>query len=684
MQAFPKAFQEIVRSNRRLVIPRYQRHYRWGPRQYAALVTDILDQYRLLRSYQGLNEDEQNQLVGNHYMGAVVLRATDEGADDWDVIDGQQRLTTVSLLLAAVRDALLPIAGSDARSMSEAERTEVLEFRKNFNNLYFITPPTRPGAQALPRLVPQRRDEVAYNAIVNWNDPTLSLSTAGLGLSEPTNTLPAYAYFKKVLRLTPEKASGDKDFAPYEDLFPLDAELIQSIAAARLLFIEVRTSSVDDANAIFESLNFKVVPLGPVDLLKNYLFMLLRRDEDRLLQEWWQPSVARLGGEVPLGDFILSDMVAAGHGVSRSKLYESKQGQLRRISAKGGREALWTELTRMRASISRFLEATTPEQNVTEPSVRGALRAVHAARGYTSVPFLMFILEQAERERAGTDEIVHAIRLVESYLMRRFICGLDSHNLNSYFSSMLVKVFGKDRKIYADMPLLDRVAAALDSSSSGDDWPSDAQLRQSILTGRFYNQGIPSQRTLVFKRLDQEFGQRLSINYEESSLELEHVFPQSPDSGGYWESVAASDGHTFADFQQRYLDGLANIIPLLKSENGKASNKPFAHKLKVYGDSSILLTKDIASTYSTVDVWGQAQLFDRAARLAAKASKVWPKPIVRISAGPTTPPPEEEIDEGDVEPLVNDTLPEDALEPALDVEASAQLHTPGETELDVN
>lgn len=628
MLAYSSTFPEMVRANRRLVIPLYQRHYRWGPKQFASLADDILRQYRAVKKHQGLSEEERSRLIGAHYMGAVVLSESQETADEWDVIDGQQRLTTVSLLLAALRDVQLPLARPGRRrGNDDAEQGELRELRKNYNSTYFVTAPTRPGASSTPRLIPQKRDEVPFNQVLNWADPSITLTASGLGLSEPSNVLPAYAYFKRLLKTTAERASSDSALSAHADLFPLDLELVREVVTTRLKFIEVRTTTVDDANAIFESLNYKVVALDAIDLLKNYMFMLLRSEATRLLDDWWNPSVARVGGEEKqLGNFVLNDLVSRGRSTSSRALYETKQAELREIFASGGKEALWGELTRLRVSMDRYLIASDPATHCTNPVLKRALIDIHEARGATAVPLLMYIMEAAQADEVEEAELLRSLRLVESYLIRRFITGLDGHNLNSYFSSMLSRAFGKDADFYQRLTLEERVAAILDSS--GKDWPTDATLSEAILLGQFYGRGEPSQRMLTLKRLDQQGGQRLEIVYSESAIELEHILPQgaSAELTGYWQRAATDARMSIDELQRRYLDSLANIVPLVSSENRALGNKPFPTKAAVYGESSLKLTASVADAFGQAGLWGEDQLKARAAALASLAVAAWPKP----------------------------------------------------------
>jgi hypothetical protein len=596
-------------------------------------------------------------------MGAVVLRQSEENSDEWDVIDGQQRLTTVTLLLAALRDVTLPIVKPGRKPAAGAGvDPEIAELRKNFNGNYFVTPPTRPGARARPRIIPQQRDAIPFNAVLNWSNPEVRLNAKDLGLLEPSNVLPAYNYFKRLLRLTPDQAARDDALAPHQDLFPLDVELVKQIAVGRLLFIEVRTTSIDDANAIFESLNFKVVPLGAVDLLKNYLFMLLRNDADRLLNEWWNPSVQRLGSEKALADFILADLVSRGQATSRNSLYEAKQSELRTVSAKLGSDGLWEELARLRTSVGTFLEASDPATHCKRPKVREALISIHDAQGATAVPLLMSILRDAEAVSAPEDEICAALRLVESYLVRRFLVGYDAHNLNSYFSSMLSRAFGKDASRYAALSLVDRVAAMLDSAA--ENWPRDDRLRESILLGDFYR-GETAQRMLVFKRLDREHGQKLEVSYSESAIEVEHIFPRGAEAeqSGYWMDSAQQADMSVQEFQRRYLHALANLTPLLKKENGSAGNSPFSAKRDIYGLSSLVMTRVIADQFPASQGWSEVQLRQRADALTKHAVSAWPRPDARLSTDVESVPElaaDEDLVPGQDE-LVEDTLNDEGV-----------------------
>ncbi len=494
MQARQAQLSEILNQQRTLAVPVYQRHFRWDRRQLKVLWLDILAQYKRLLEFEEVDEKHKAALyksVGNHYMGTVVLAKRSQSETSYDVIDGQQRLTSLSLLLCAIREAWYPIKhGGQGRHRDAGDSAAILQLRATFNSSNLAIPSDEIGGLSVPRFRPHLRDRIAYDACVLYEGKK-KLTSADLGLSQDTLVLNAFSFFLTQLKLDGEQAAGDPELSAFAECFPLRAKLLRDVVSTRLRFVEVITDDVDDANAIFESLNAKGRSLEQIDLLKNYLFLLLH-DDDRVLQQFWTPLTDALGGEDEVGRYLWADLVSRGVSASQSKLYPTKQQELRSISVTG-LEAVFDELTRLRAEAKHYLMVKDPSSHVSDPGLREALLDLQRAGGATALPLVLYLLRFGKRK--GADAAAQAECRSPHRVLRRSTVPY-GHG-RSQLEQLLQRDAGQSAREREELALetgddvVTRIGRILDAVPAN--WPSDDRL----LGGTSYHAFLQAWRFLL-------------------------------------------------------------------------------------------------------------------------------------------------------------------------------------------
>jgi uncharacterized protein with ParB-like and HNH nuclease domain len=253
VQVRTATLKSLVQGEKQFRVPIWQRQYTWRSVQHEQLWSDLVEQYRYLRSGQ--------PPASGHFLGSFVLSPKDptaSGVSYFLVIDGQQRLTTLMLLLCALRDRA---AATDPQAV---ERYDEVYLINKFHQ-----------GEARLRLLPTAEDRQPFR---RWlaREPD---NGAGDDISR------AYRFFAARLD------------EPGDDTQPLDLDVLTRVVVERLEIVELTTQSGDNAHRIFQSLNGTGVPLNQADLLRNYLFMLLPSRAGQVYESVWRPMEELIGVE---------------------------------------------------------------------------------------------------------------------------------------------------------------------------------------------------------------------------------------------------------------------------------------------------------------------------------------------------------------------------------------------------
>ena len=377
MKATETTFQRLVEGERQFVVPLYQRPYSWTESQLAQLWSDIVEQ---------ADEDLLADASSTHFLGAVVLAAAEGmaagGLLRWMIVDGQQRLTTLMLLLAAIRDH---IAQESARDY------------ERLNEQYLINK-WQTGDGHL-RLLPTQADRKAFAAVIRATPEAGGGDTVGS----------AYRFFRKSLTEADDPAD------------PHDIARIELVVRERLALVEISTQPGDNVYRIFESLNNTGLGLTQADLVRNYVFMLLPKTGEKVYESSWLPMQRTLSsGELELLMYL--DLVMRGEErVRRDDLYRSHQKRLEQLKGDEQRVADYVSELAERANLLAQILGLSPASDTLSLTTRQALGRLRKWGAQATYPALMVLLERHAAGTAPEENLLLALRYVESFLVRRMV-----------------------------------------------------------------------------------------------------------------------------------------------------------------------------------------------------------------------------------------------------------------------
>ncbi|MFP8905847.1 GmrSD restriction endonuclease domain-containing protein [Streptomyces atacamensis] len=567
MQAKETLFVGLVQGRtQQFQVPLYQRTYSWTEKQLAQLWRDIVEQAELL---------EEGDSASKHFLGSVVLAPSPQNEATfprWLVVDGQQRLTTLCLALAAIRDH---IAGTQP---DEAER---------INEDYLIN--KRKKGEDHFRLLPTQADRPQFAAHIHG---TQAEHAAGDRIAA------AYSFFRRKLVEAADPAAS-------QDVFRIEQAI-----TSRLTLVSVTADHGDNVHRIFESLNNTGLKLSQADLLRNYLFMRLPERGEHVYETHWLPLQESLSND-ELEQLMWLQLVLDGDDrVRRQDLYAAQQKRFENEKAGEAEiEAYIRELHRRSAHFRRLIH---PGEE-TDASVRAHLRRLEAWQAVVTYPALMLLLDRRERGEIDSAETARAMSYVESFLVRRMICRVPTNNLNRIFQSV-------PAQLPLDLPVADGLHQLL--SAENRFWPDDDELRGKIRTAPFYQYGRWDQRKLVLQRLEESYEHPEPVDFAAAQLTIEHVMPQSP--GDEWLRMLADDGadeESPEELHARLHHTLGNLT--LTAVNAELSNRPFERKQDLLRGSHLEMNRRIAATGR----WGAKEILARADELAERAIALWPAPL---------------------------------------------------------
>ena len=465
MEANKRRYAELVGGSVQFVIPVFQRDYNWAEEQCEQLWNDI--------------QQIGRRSEGDHFFGPLVYISTKgHGAafTRWLLIDGQQRMTTVSLLMAALRDHLAkqsPCNGGTGPAKIEHD---------------FLINTFESDGQRRKLVLRERDDETLRWLVGDAEEPTAS--------ARSTTVVQNYELFRS-------KLQGSDD--------------IDTILAGvgRLAVVDVRLEQgTDDPQQIFESLNSTGLDLKQGDLVRNYVLMGLEEAEQtRLYRQYWQKIERLYTGSASQLDNFLRDFVALDRRAQ-------KQGRVDQVYAtfrlafedgKSDPEQLETLLQRMARYARHHAAFVMGTGEFPEVTYRlGRVRALAT----TPAILVMRLLDAYEKEYMTASDLKAALDLVESYLVRRDVCGLQSRSYWQQFSRLAYALAKDD--------VLGSLAVNLHwLGGTNYAFPTDGEFRHALEEEELYGRQIC--RTLL-ERLENG---RSKERTDTSGYTIEHIMPQN-------------------------------------------------------------------------------------------------------------------------------------------------------------
>jgi uncharacterized protein with ParB-like and HNH nuclease domain len=364
---------------------------------------------------------------GQHFMGAVVTmpaRSVPVGVSKFLLIDGQQRLTTIAILLCAVRDNL--------EASNQVHRKRIQQF--------YLTNDGFDGGDFY-KLLPTQADRSAFQML-------LQRPTTTPGESRFNK---AHEFFRKHLR--------DND----PDGQPIDPIRILEIIEARLMVVSINLSDTDDPYLIFESLNFKGAPLEQADLVRNYFMMRFTiTEQQQVYNELWLPMQTRLG--VNLTEFMRHYLGSAGEEVRRNDIYAA----IKRTVGDLDGPALKLQLKRIEQQSVYYNRFLNPDQEPND-AFRDYFERFKRMDVGTIYPLLLSLYDELEDEQFTNDSFLEVLKIVESFFVRLIVCGVPSNPLSKLFIQLC------KAKPVTSVPEA-WLAEVLSAEDKNRRWPTDDEL----------------------------------------------------------------------------------------------------------------------------------------------------------------------------------------------------------------
>ncbi len=558
MKAHETHLRQLLEGQQHYVIPLFQRPYSWERSDWETLWNDILETYRY-------------RPVGGHFLGSIVSKAqpgTPEGVSPYIVIDGQQRLTTLSIVIAALRDM---VAKQDPVAR---ERLDDLCLKNKYAK-----------GEYQYKIRPTLQDRGTYFAMMDG-------SHASVPGEEPDLVSQAYDFFVDALSRSIDE----------EDDEPLDLGRLERLLLDDVEVVSITLGDADNEYRIFESLNWKGAPLSQADLLRNYFFMRMPPDQQQELYDAvWLPMQAMLDSKT-LADFFRYQYMSSGDFVREKDIYLKWRSALDRLEP----EKLAAKLREL-AGYARYYKRLIEPEVEPDTAVRARLERLNRWGGQTIFPFVLWLYEGAGGRQPNSTAIARVLRLVESYLVRRLFCGIPTTGSNRFFMELPAQVPAMEGDIVG------AVRQALSQPTGRRRWPDDKEFRDRMLAYALYEGSRSEQRRLILETFEQDHAHKEPA--ELRGLTVEHVMPQ--DLTDEWQAAL---GPGAADIHVRLLHTLGNLT--LTGYNPELSNRPFGEKRRLFQDSNLAMNKEIAEEAE----WGPEQIRSRAERLAARAIEIWPGP----------------------------------------------------------
>lgn len=541
---------KLLQGSKVFVIPSFQRRYSWRAREWELLWGD------LIREYHTPHSDDAQALEG-HFLGSIVLHPAAGPASTLMrhlVIDGQQRLTTIVLLLAAIRDV-----GTEFGDVDPSE----------YDYQYL----TNPYNKEYPdRLVPTRLDRQALTQTIRFGNPV-----GGIGQG--------YEYFRKRVR--------DARLSVGLNLDKLATTLL-----LHMLLVEINTTPGDSVNNIFNTLNSKGLPLSPSDLVRNELLLHVgERNSEWAYEQYWIPmdhalvkqSASKLNDR-EFVTFLWSREVALNAATSRQDLFARFEARLRAELA--GRKS--TERESHALSIFEeiyrdhklFVALRSPLEQSAEIEIGSAFRdsldRLNRWGSDPTTPIALWLVKEVVESRIKESDATEAIEVLLSFLLRRTLAGIPTNQLNRLLAPIASELrVRKSESVAVDLRRL--------LSRQGYHWQSNAEVTSVADALPIYS---TARRNVAFILREVEGllpGHEIA---DFSSAQIDHIIPQALSLEG--EDELQSSGYSATDVMP-LLHTLGNLT--LSDSNQRMGNVSFSEKkARFYSDSALRLNRELAKS----------------------------------------------------------------------------------------
>lgn len=555
------------------VLPHFQREYAWEKPEWQTLVKDILAVYELYN----------DETPPEHFMGALVVISDGMQAGTVPVfrlVDGQQRLTSISLFLCALRTLILT---DDSHTGLVKKISKMLVNGDEDGALYY---------KLLPTL--KYGDRASYCAIVAGQ-----LLPEGIESKIPL----AYAYLLKELS------------ARYRTN-ELDPNQLFNVLMTTLQVVYINLDNRERPYEIFESLNYKGRSLTQADLVRNYIAMKLppKRQEQAFLK-LWSPIEELLLEKRTVGRSRFGELTGflrhyfamqTGVLINEDHVYSRFRDRGESMTS----AEFENELERLKRFAGYYDCLLRPEREV-DKAARAQLHRLNILEISTGYPFLMAMYDRREQGEISQNEFVAGLQVIETYMVRRFLNRDSTNFLNKMFPTLVKEV--------NSVGFVDNLAATLGTKKE----PSDVRLRRSAETVSIYRRDIYTRQklNLVYQTVNRHLSAGSgAYTVLDADPTIEHIMPQTL-SGG-WRQALGENG---AQDHDLLLHTLGNLTPVTQAWNSQLSNSLYATKRSKLAQHGLQLNAVYFGDEHAPATWDGDAIRQRAQWLMQHVTAIWPQ-----------------------------------------------------------
>ena len=571
MKATETVFKNFLTQNKtQFVIPVYQRNYDWTTTECKQLLEDIIE--------VGSKKNSDD----THFIGSIVFIHdgvyTSSDVKQLVIIDGQQRLTTMTLLyLALYRFAL---------------DNDMEEKAAEINETILINRFVKEDSSKL-KLKQTDVNAKAFRYLMNENKPS--------DYTEYSRIIDNYNHFFNAL---------DKDNY---------STIIEGLN--RLLFVEISLErGKDDPQRIFESLNSTGLELSQADLIRNYILMGLEpREQVRVFENYWEiiENNAKIENsqESKVSELIRDYLTLINKKIpNKSKVYEEFKTRFKKRDVDFYQTTLQT-IKQYSVIYNKLLNPS----NETDVEIQRELRSIKQLEINVSYPFLLPVYDDYITNDIDKNTFIEVLRLIQSYTWRRFIVGLPTNALNKIFMTLYTDV---DRSNY-----LKSIEKALIKKRSSQRFPNNIEIEAGLKDKDLYN--TQAKNKLYYFEQMEHYKNPERVDLSSSDITIEHIFPQNPDIK--WKTDITEEDYKL--FSEKYLNTIANLT--LSGNNLALGNKQFSEKRDMNKDEGrqgyVFSNLWMNEALKTKEVWNIEELEERFKLLYKRYTSIWKYPSITIT-----------------------------------------------------
>ena len=545
---------EILNGNKQFLIPVYQRYYSWDIEQCRRLWNDIVDM--------------QKRNKAGHFVGSIVNiaeQAMPTGVQKYMIIDGQQRMTTLTLLLLALRD--YAIQHPEDTTINSRRIDNML-----LKNEYEV------GDERYKLLLTETDRDILIRLVESKPIPDGTKS----------RLIDNYKFFSGKI--------ADRDLQP--------AEIYESIGKLQIVNITL-DRTMDDAQAIFESLNSTGKELSESDLIRNYVLMGLEPSEQTYVYEHlWRPMEQLFVYETQ--DSVMDSFFR--HYLTMKLTRIPKQGRvyeefkLYHLNCEFG---TIRELCQDLLNYAKFYTDIVFKRS-NNAELKRLYEDIVDLRMEVSYPFLLKVHNDCAKGTITEDNLKEILRLCISYVLRRSICDIPTNSMNKTFATLRNSIRPDD--------YMNSVKAFFVLQDTYKEFPDNDKFMAAFMSRDIYTMRA---RNYILSRLE-NFGNKAPIIIE--NYTIEHIMPQNTSLSPEWQHDL---GVNWKEIQKTYIHTIGNLT--LTAYNSEMSDRPFMDKMNMPGgfkESALRLNAYLVK----LTEWNEDHIKERAQQLAAKAVQIWPYP----------------------------------------------------------